>query len=494
MTKRLLCGVLGLAAAWVLCLSTVAVAQPVIEPVDTSASAIDKIPEVKDAIELFRNRNFDGALKKLEEAVKKNDDLPPAQIIMAQLFAQANIPGGVRNALERAILGSKDDPEAYAILGDFALREGRVTEADLLYNKARGYLDAFKGSKKRRELLQKSVLNGLASVAEARAAALVAAPETRDQGRAEWAQAQKLLEEFLKADTKNAAVMERIARAMFQQRDAAGCYGMLKKAKEESKEMLTPEARLALYYEAYPDHKEARTWMGRALEKAPNDLKTLLVAAEWAMQTGQTDKAKLWATEALKADKSSLEGKILRGVVALFENDLGTAERFFEDASIQSPGNFAATNNLALALCEQNDSAKKRRALEYAEKNLRLNERVAEAWSTYGWVLYKNGRPDQAEQALQKAASAGSLSADTAYFLAQVMADKDKREDAKTLLKMALDTNRPFSKNQEALVLYERLAGKSYDPKDVKKETPKDAAPTIPAGEKPAPKDPKASK
>ena len=115
---------------------------------------------------------------------------------------------------------------------------------------------------------------------------------------------------------------------MFQQGEAGKCYTMLLEAKKENNEMIAPEARLAQYYEAFPDHKQAVTWMTKALEKSPGDLKTLLVAAEWAMQTGQLDKAKQYATDALKADGNSLEAKILCGVVALFNNELDKAERY----------------------------------------------------------------------------------------------------------------------------------------------------------------------
>ena len=67
---------------------------------------------------------------------------------------------------------------------------------------------------------------------------------------------------------------------------------------------------------------------------------------------------------------------ILRGVVALFEEDYPKAEEYFQLAHLQSPGNFAASNNLALALCEEvdpvtgkPDAAKLRRHLEFAKQN-----------------------------------------------------------------------------------------------------------------------------
>ncbi|MGD0783717.1 MAG: ABC transporter permease subunit, partial [Candidatus Aminicenantales bacterium] len=162
--------------------------------------------------------------------------------------------------------------------------------------------------------------------------------------------------------------MQRLGRALFQQGKAAEALKWLRKAKEtDPANVLTPEAALARFYEQYGDHKNAVTWMEAALKKAPEDLPTRLVAAQWALETGQLDVADTHATKALRlaeeerkvaveatatqADARLLNAKILRGLVALFRKDFKAAEKFFEDAHLQSPGNFAAKNNLALALC-----------------------------------------------------------------------------------------------------------------------------------------------
>jgi tetratricopeptide (TPR) repeat protein len=423
--------------------------------VDATAATVppaDQIPEVKDAVERFKVQDFAGALKLLEAAVKKHADLPPAQIIMAQLFAQASLPGGVRNALERAVIDAPGDPEAYVILGDIAVSEARVTEADLLYTKSSSLLAAFKGSEKRKGLLQPRVLNGQARVAEA---------------RADWAAAQKLLEAWLKVDPKEANVMQRLARALFLQSKAGEAYNWLKKAKETDPNVLTPEAQLAQLYEQFPDekereknHAEAKKWMADALKKAPKDLKTRLVAAQWALENGDIKEAKDYAAAAMQINDKSLDAMILRGVVDLFLKDYKGAERYFEAAHIQSPSNFAASNNLALALVEQDapgSEEKKNRALEYAENNARAYPRLAEAASTYGWVLYKKGRTEDAERALRAAASSGNISPDTAYYLAVVSSVRNRPEEAKQLLKAALDTRRPFSKKDEAQALLAKM-------------------------------------
>ena len=403
-----------------------------------------KSQEIADAVARFKDRDFDGALKLLKEAVKKNADLPPAQVILAQLFSQANIPMGVRNALEQAVVESPDDPEAYVIMGDIGLRERQVTEASLLYAKAASLMPKFDKSAKRKGLLQPRVYSGLTSVAEA---------------RADWAGAQKQLEAWLTLDPKSAVAMQRLARCLFQQKKPTSALEKLKEAAKADPEGLTPWAVMARFYEQAdpPDRENANKAMASALVAAPKDIKTWLVAGQHALETGQLEEAEKRAAAAMNLDAKSLDAKILRGVIALFQKDYKGAELYFESAHLQSPGNFAASNNLALALIEQKDESKKRRALEYAEANARQFPKNAEAASTYGWALYKLGRMDEAEQALRAAASGGTFSADTAYYIARVSVDRGQEEDAKKLLESALKSTGPFSQRQEAKALLERL-------------------------------------
>ena len=63
-------------------------------------------------------------------------------------------------------------------------------------------------------------------------------------------------------------------------------------------------------------------------------------------------------------------GHMLRGLVALWEKDWPEAENDFQKVIVDDPNDFAARNNLALALVEQDDPAKKKKALAYAEGQL----------------------------------------------------------------------------------------------------------------------------
>ncbi len=400
------------------------------------------IPEVTRAIERFQQQDFNGALELLKKASAEHADLPPAQIVMAQLFSQANQGNAVRVSLEQAVNESPDDPEAYVIMGDIAMAQGRVTEASLLYEQAEALLAKFTASARRKSILDARNLSGLAAVAEA---------------RGKWDVAEGHLKAWQALEPENAVCLQRLARARFQQKSPSDALKLLREAAELDENVLTPEAQLGRFYHEFGDQKNARIWMENAIKIAPNNLRTRLVAAQWYLETNQLEEASREAEAAAKLDPKSLEAMLFRGVVALFLKDYETAENYFQRAHLQSPGNFAASNNLALALIEQDDEQKRRRALEYATANARQNPRATEALSTYGWVQYKLGNIEEADRVLQAAAGTGTLSPDTAYYLAVVGAQRGRKDQAIQLLTAALNTTQPFSQRQEAQVLLQQL-------------------------------------
>lgn len=400
--------------------------------------------EEKDAMARFNERDYEAASKLLKEAAKKNPDLPPPQVTMAQWFSLINMPVGVRNSLEQAVIEAPTDPEPYVRMGNLALGDRRFTEAECVYQKADGLMAKFDKSAKRKDMLRPQILGGLAAVAEA---------------REDWAGAKSQLEAWLKFDPKSALALQRLARCLFQQKDPTGAIEKLKEAKRIEAKVLTPEATLALLYEQAKDRENAKKWMSAALKQAPKDLETRLAASLWALETGQLAEAQTQAEEALKIDPNSLEAMIRRSAIAMFQKDYLAAERISEQAHLLSPRNPAATNNLALALVEQKESAKKRRALEYAESNVKQYQNDSEVAATYGWVLYNQGasRLEEADKVLQLVVTSGQFSPDSAYYAAKVAADRNRSEEAKRLLEAALKSTAPFLKRQEAKALLEEL-------------------------------------
>ena len=100
---------------------------------------------------------------------------------------------------------------------------------------------------------------------------------------------------------------------------------------------------------------------------------------------------------------------VTSGLIARHLKDYAQAECQFEAVHQESPEDFQAGNQLALALVEQADPAKQQRSLQLAEANVRVYPRSPEALATLGRVYHRLGRRDEAERALQAAVSLGKL-------------------------------------------------------------------------------------
>ncbi len=160
-----------------------------------------------------------------------------------------------------------------------------------------------------------------------------------------------------------------------------------------------------------------------------------------------------------KANPGNLNLLILSGVAARMEKKMKPAEDYFIEALGVAPANGDVINQLALLLIDQSDQTKRQRALQFAGMSSRLNNQNADAQITLAWVLYQLGRVADAETALRNGLQLGNPSPDSSYLVARILADQNKNEPAKQLLKGALGSDSPgiFVYRQDAQDLLNKL-------------------------------------
>jgi superkiller protein 3 len=402
----------------------------------------DQVPELKEAAKCFERGDFQGAKALLDKAVQKRADLPPAALLMVRLFAQANDRGAVQNWLQQTVTEAPEDPEAYLILADLDFQEGRWAQADSLYQGTLERLKAFQGNTQRKSEMTRRALMGIAAVAEV---------------RGDWSKAQENLEAVLADDPDHSGALQQLARVLFRQDQADLALEKLRQAAQAAEGSLVPEVVLAQLYQQKGDRENAFKWMSAAINANPRDPDTRVAAAQWALAIGQLKQAREQADAALTLKADSLDAQVLRGAIAMFSEDYPTAVKFFQKASLQAPGNFSASNYLALALASTDDMGQKSQAFTLAENNVRKYPSEPEAYSTLGWTLYRTGRFDDAQRAFSTAASMGRLGPHTAYFWAKLNADRGRKEEAIRLLEGSLTTSGPFFVREQAEDLLEQL-------------------------------------
>ncbi len=402
--------------------------------------------EITSAIERFGNRDLDGCAAILERARNNNSKLPPPGVMMAMLWLSANQLAPARAALEETAVKFPGDPEPYLMLADLAFQERRVTDSSVLFDRATQLTAAFAENPKRKRDFEIRCHAGTAAVAEA---------------RGQWETAQKQLTAWLALDPDNAGAHFRLGNVLFRIGKETEALDEFKQARKLDANALQPELALARLYDETKKRDVAKKWIELALKAAPDDPAVLLASAQWYLGQNDLKMAQAIADRVLTLDAKSLDGRIVRGVIARVARDYATAEKFFNEAHVQSPGNFAASNSLALVLIESPDKAAQQRAVEMAEANAaRYREdspQQINAITSLAWVYYKLGRREDAEKILDQIARNNALTSDGAYYVAKLLADRGEKDRARAILEEVLTNEAVFATRPDASDLLAKL-------------------------------------
>ena len=409
--------------------------------------------EINNAIARFRDRDIDGCRAILERAKSNNAKLPPPGVMMATLWLSVNQLLPARAELEDAVVKFAGDPEPYLMLGDLAFQDRRVTDAAVLFEKATSLTAAFTENAKRKRDFDIRCHAGNAAVAES---------------RKQWETAQKHLQGWLDLDPDTASAHQRMGIVLFQLGKEQESLAQFREARKLDVKAVQPELALARLYDEAKKRDVAKRLIEEAIKAAPSDPGVLLAASQWYLGQSDLETAKTTAESALKIDPKSLEGKIVRGAIARVARDYKTAEKYFNDAHLQSPGNFSASKSLALVLVESDDEAARQRATEMAEANVAMyrdnSPQQVNALTTLAWVYYKRGRREDAEKILEQISRNNALTTDGAYYVSKLLADRGEKDRARKILEEVLANEPMFATRPDALDLLSKLKQESGSP------------------------------
>lgn len=402
--------------------------------------------DLAPAIEALARRDYDECARQLNAAAEKHPGLPPSRLLMAKLFLSEGQVPAARTLLEQAASEAEDDPRLYVTLGNAALLEGRFADAMVHFEKAKGMLAGSKLPGPEKADLEADCNDGLATVWEQ---------------RQKWSLASEALQAVLASRPESANALARYGRTLFHLGKVEEALAQLRKAAAVDKE-LSPAGYIAVLYAQTGDVAKADLWFAKSIAEDPKNPQAHLGLARWKLQQERYDEARKTAEEALALDPGSPTATALLGAVALHQKKFEEAEKIFEELSRKNPGDLNLSNQLTLALAEQMDTAKQQRALQFAEMNARQYPRSPEALATLGRVYYRLGRTEEAERALEASVSLNRTraTADTAYYLAFVYADKGQLDKVRELLSKAVAARGAFIFRQEAKEWLERMSAR----------------------------------
>jgi tetratricopeptide (TPR) repeat protein len=426
----------------------------------------EKDPIVDEAAKLFGENKVEEAYKKLQQAASKNDKLPPARLMLYRMYLSRNMAADARRTIELAATENPEHPDIYITFALLALQQARYTDAWLQFNRA---LLTINDTKRWNEQQRKSVSlachSGLAQTAEA---------------RQQYDMAKKHFEEVLKLDYPKkdlAGFRASLGRVLFQLDKKEDALKELQAAYNDAPEMEPPGVMMAKLYTGKAMQEQdkakqkeliakAKEWFEYALKVDAKSFKAHIAYAVWLFDMNYLDKSYFALAdeelkEAIKLDPKAYDTKILRGLMHRWQGNYEAAESEFETAWRERPNDFYSQNQLALALVEQKGNpAKQQRAVQLASENAqKYANQVPEATATYGYVMFKNNRLDDAEKALQMSFQSGQYTADALYYFALVNRYRGKLTEAAQMLKIATTQPGRFMFRKEATIDLEQLSG-----------------------------------
>jgi predicted Zn-dependent protease len=411
-------------------------------------------PEVKLAREAFQRGDVEAARKALLTLVEQHAEFAPADVYMAYLFISAGRWAEADLSLDRAMTIAPDDPEAFLLLAETALREHRRSYAAIAFERAEGLLKKYDKNPQRLKVLNARLHAGSSTIAEA---------------RGQYDAAAEHLQAWMALSPKDPIPLGMLGRIRFLQKNYEQARACFRQLSEKSKDAPPAELALGRLYSDAGMTEEARKCMETAVKESGQDIRTRLAVAEWALTTGLADVAEENLREALTLDKTSVAAGLLAARLARQNGDLAKAESTLRDLVLREPNQVLLSNELARTLAATAEAEKWKSGLEYARRNFELQQRsdsdlALEVILTYALLLHRNGRGAEAEAALNLLPGGRTISSEDTYIVARIYAENGKRAAAAAAaLRVALSGRSAFPGRKDAEVLLKKLQAETVE-------------------------------
>ncbi len=405
-----------------------------------------KNPEIARGVDAALKGDVADAEQFFAEALAKKPGSRPGGIDAAMAFAAPEFEfqhfGKLRFWLEKTTDDYPKDPEAFLLLGDIALSDGRLLEARMLAEHASKLVDVFDADLGRRQALRIYTEKLLSSVAEQ---------------KKNWNEALSRLTTLRELEPESGEHLYRLGIVQFRLGRKDEAVVSLNAAASKDTKILPALIVLAQLAETEGKTDEAAKLIAESLEKDSGNPQALVAAADLELRWNQLAKVKELAEKAFKIDPTFRGALMTLGIVDLYDGKFEDAEEKFSTLVSTSPEDSSALIGLTLALCEQADAKQLRRAYGYGKANAEKNPGSVDAQITLAWVLIKANALDEAEKILVREFDSGDLNSPGAYYLAVVFSQRERKDEAILFLKNSLATKVNFPKRVAAEALLKNL-------------------------------------
>ena len=404
---------------------------------------------VNEAVTLFKSNRIKECREKLQAARKTQPALPPADTFLAILYLSTGRTALATATLDLAVTNNPEDPEAYVLLADLALKDAQRTVADLGYSKGKALLEGIAEFPKRHEALTIRVHAGMASLAEL---------------RGQFAKAEQYLKDWERVVPDSPVITGSLGRVYFKQEkyeQAREMFSKLAKLEPNSAPMEVVMGRL--FGESGMTEESTRE-MRNAVKLYPDDVRVRLAIASRAIKTGNLSLLKENVEAAKKLKPKAVEVGVLTAKLQHIEGDNEAAEKTASALVLAHPNSVTAVNELARILAESEDEDQRKLGLQYARRNYNAvgktrTEAAVNAIITYAWALFRNNRPADAEVVLRSVPAGSRIGPQETYYSGLIYLDRGQTAAAGSALAAALASNGLFPGRRDCEKQISRLRG-----------------------------------
>lgn len=399
---------------------------------DIIKKATTKLSEsLEPAVRLVLSDKTEEARKWLNQYTASKKDQPHPDIILSKLLRSQGKHKESRQVLERLASTESRRMDVRIVFAEIAIAEARWFEA---------YTHICVAEK------ADPAGNWTPPYTEAAKRDVAVLKATCFEGQGNWGEALRIYKAMSQEQDVTPDLFGRMGRCSLRLKKTSDARRYFARAHELDRSLPDADLAVATHYAATGEAKEAERFFRMSLvsKRTGTHDRSRLAFGNWLIQNNRADEVSEVLQEPLGAKDAENGRSLLLAMAARMQGKMAESRNRLSALHQAAPSNFVVSNQLALVLIESTDEGYRGRAQQIAEANVRNFPRAAEAWSTLGWIQFRLGDTASAKQNLTRATSAGVISRDTAWQLAQVHERNGDHQEAQKFLAAARKSKGPF--------------------------------------------------
>jgi tetratricopeptide (TPR) repeat protein len=352
------------------------------------------------------------AMREMITMVSRHPDYDAGRIALIQMHVRAGDFTRAKTLARAGLALTPDEPSWHTVLGSLAFQEGDIPEA----------IDSF---------------STVLEMAPNAGNLLKLTTIQIENGRA--AEAQSLLREHAEIVNQQPLLQAVMGRALY----AIGKEDQARQVFARSAERCTSANQMfGLAVQVRKDYSLADSIsLLEGLSQSPSPVWVDLALARLEVSDGEAQAVikRLEDLEPTLPEDDVVSRQMLEQIMGPALHNAGRSEEalvYYRRVHEYAPDNTSVLNNMAYLLA--NDLGRLDEALPLAQRAAELEPNNAQILDTLGWVQFKLGQTDQAQQTLESSIDAESLGANHLH-MAELLIEKGYEADANRHLKTAID-------------------------------------------------------